>query len=58
MWPAGVAPMSPAAVELFVSKEDFKFSAAHFIAHAARRELLHGHNYRVSLSVNGSVGDE
>lgn len=57
-WPAGVNPVRPAAMELFVSKEDFKFSAAHFICHERRRELLHGHNYRVALTINGSVGDE
>jgi 6-pyruvoyltetrahydropterin/6-carboxytetrahydropterin synthase len=36
-----------------VSKEDFKFSAAHFIVHASSRERLHGHNYRVAVDVRG-----
>lgn len=37
---------------LHLSKENFKFSAAHFLifdAHSAER--LHGHNYRVSVKI-------
>lgn len=37
---------------LFVSKEDFKFNAAHFVVHATGRERLHGHNYKVSLMID------
>ena len=40
--------------EVFVSKEDFKFNCAHFIAYKGFRERLHGHNYRVSVRVTGS----
>jgi 6-pyruvoyltetrahydropterin/6-carboxytetrahydropterin synthase len=40
---------------VFVSKEDFKFNAAHFIAYEGYRERLHGHNYRVSVQLHGSV---
>lgn len=41
-----------------ISKEDLKFSAAHFtIFSATERERLHGHNFRVALSVTAKVGD-
>lgn len=40
--------------EVFVSKADFKFSCAHFIAYHGFRERLHGHNYRMSVKV-GSI---
>ena len=43
-----------AEFELFVSKEDFKFSCAHFIAHDGFRERLHGHNYTVGVKLTGS----
>ena len=32
-WPPGIHPLRPAALELYVSKEDFKFNAAHFVIH-------------------------
>lgn len=36
-----------------VNKEDMKFSAAHFtIFSATERERLHGHNFRVSMSIS------
>lgn len=42
-----------------ISKEDIKFSAAHFtIFNATERERLHGHNYAVSLAVTAPVGDD
>jgi len=44
--------------EVFVSKESFKFNAAHFIAYRGFRERLHGHNYRVSVRVRGPVGPD
>jgi len=44
---------------LVLAKEDFKFSAAHFTLFGGdRAELLHGHNYRVSLELAGSAVDE
>ena len=52
-WPSGVRPASP-PVELLLAKEDFKFNAAHFVVHEAARERLHGHNYRVFLSLRGA----
>lgn len=42
-----------------ISKEDIKFSAAHFtIFNATERERLHGHNYSVYLAVTAPVGDD
>jgi len=42
--------------EVYVCKETFKFNAAHFIAYPGFRERLHGHNYRVSVRMEGPVG--
>jgi 6-pyruvoyl-tetrahydropterin synthase len=39
-----------------VTKDYLKFSAGHFIAYPGFRERLHGHNYRVSISVEGPLG--
>ncbi len=40
-----------------ISKEDLKFSAAHFtIFSATERERLHGHNFKVSLDITAEVG--
>ena len=44
--------------EVFVCKDYFKFNAAHFMAYPGFRERLHGHNYRVSVRVEGALGDE
>jgi 6-pyruvoyl-tetrahydropterin synthase len=41
-----------------VSKDYLKFSAAHFIAYPGFREALHGHNYRVSIAAQGSLGPQ
>jgi len=41
-----------------VTKDYLKFSAAHFIAYPGFREALHGHNYRVSIEVEGTLGRE
>ena len=38
---------------LSCAKEDFKFSSAHFACHGGGREKLHGHNYRVYVSLQG-----
>ena len=40
--------------EIIVSKETFKFNAAHFVAFQGFRERLHGHNYRVGVRLLGS----
>jgi len=42
--------------EVYVSNDTFKFNAAHFIAYPGFRERLHGHNYRVSVRMEGPVG--
>lgn len=42
-----------------LAKEDFKFSAAHFtIFSPAEAEPLHGHNYRLTVSLRGEALDE
>jgi len=41
-----------------VTKDYLKFSAAHFIAYQGFRETLHGHNYRVSVAIEGRVGPQ
>jgi len=44
---------------LRLAKEDFKFSAAHFTLFGAlEAEPLHGHNYRVSVEVEGTELDD
>ena len=41
-----------------LQKEAFVFSAAHFITYAGNIcEPLHGHNYRVSLEINGPLDE-
>jgi 6-pyruvoyl-tetrahydropterin synthase len=44
--------------EVFVSKDSFKFNAAHFMAYPGFRERLHGHNYRVSVRVEGRLNSD
>jgi 6-pyruvoyltetrahydropterin/6-carboxytetrahydropterin synthase len=44
--------------EVFVSKDSFKFNAAHFMAYPGFRERLHGHNYRVSVRVEGGLAGD
>jgi 6-pyruvoyltetrahydropterin/6-carboxytetrahydropterin synthase len=45
-----------ASFRVHVTKDYLKFSAGHFIAYPGFRERLHGHNYRVSISVEGPLG--
>jgi 6-pyruvoyl-tetrahydropterin synthase len=42
--------------QIHVFKDYLKFSAAHFIAYKGFREPLHGHNYQVSVRVDGELG--
>ena len=42
---------------IHVTKENLKFSAAHFIAYPGFREPLHGHNYQVGVRVEGRLAD-
>ncbi len=44
--------------EVFVSKDSFKFNAAHFMAYAGFRERLHGHNYHVAVRVEGRLAED
>ncbi len=44
--------------QVHVFKDYLKFSAAHFIAYRGFREPLHGHNYQVSVRVEGGLGDD
>jgi len=50
--------MSRERYQVFVSKDYFKFNAAHFMAYPGFRERLHGHNYRVSVRIEGRLGSE
>ena len=45
-----------ARYQVHVSKDYLKFSSAHFIAYKGFREPLHGHNYQVSVRVEGGLG--
>ena len=45
-----------APYQVHVFKDYLKFSAAHFIAYKGFREPLHGHNYQVSVRVEGGLG--
>jgi 6-pyruvoyltetrahydropterin/6-carboxytetrahydropterin synthase len=44
--------------EVHVFKEYLKFSAAHFICYPGFREALHGHNYQVSVRIEGDLGSD
>ncbi len=50
--------MSTQAFRVHVTKDYLKFNAAHFIAYKGFREALHGHNYRVSVEVEGTIGPQ
>jgi 6-pyruvoyltetrahydropterin/6-carboxytetrahydropterin synthase len=42
-----------------LEKEDFKFSAAHFLIFPdGSKERLHGHNYRVAVELEMPLGDD
>ena len=49
-----------ATFSVYVSKADFRFNCAHFIAFKGFRERLHGHNYRLSIKITGTecIGDD
>jgi 6-pyruvoyltetrahydropterin/6-carboxytetrahydropterin synthase len=50
--------MPQAAFKVHVTKDYLKFSAGHFIAYPGFREALHGHNYRMSVDVEGELGPQ
>ena len=50
--------MSTRLTTIEISKEDFKFSGAHFtVFNATERERLHGHNFKVRAEVVAPVDD-
>lgn len=50
--------MTARRFDIFVGKEYLKFNAAHFIAYPGFRERLHGHNYHVTVRVEGELGPD
>ncbi|HXO18378.1 MAG TPA: 6-carboxytetrahydropterin synthase [Thermoanaerobaculia bacterium] len=49
---------TPPIFRIVLAKEDFKFSSAHFtVFNGERAELLHGHNYQVTVELAGSELD-
>jgi 6-pyruvoyltetrahydropterin/6-carboxytetrahydropterin synthase len=50
--------MSGTSFKVHVTKDYLKFSAAHFIAYEGFREALHGHNYRMSVDIEGDLGPQ
>jgi 6-pyruvoyltetrahydropterin/6-carboxytetrahydropterin synthase len=51
--------VQPATFRVQVSKDYLVFASAHFITFRGHQcESLHGHNYRVGVSVEGSLDDE
>lgn len=46
-------PPPTTSFEVYVSKDTFKFNAAHFVAFQGYRERLHGHNYRIGVRLLG-----
>ena len=50
--------MADGSFEVYVAKENLKFNAAHFIAYPGFRERLHGHNYQVTVRIEGDLGPD
>lgn len=50
--------MPAESFRVHVTKDYLKFSAAHFIAYPGFRERLHGHNYRVAITLHGQLGPQ
>jgi len=50
--------MGEGSFEVYVAKENLKFNAAHFIAYPGFRERLHGHNYHVTVRLEGDLGPD
>ncbi|CAM9910666.1 unnamed protein product, partial [Ectocarpus sp. 12 AP-2014] len=49
---------APERFEVYVAKEDFKFSSSHFVAFEGFRERLHGHNYSCGVRLRGEVCED
>jgi 6-pyruvoyltetrahydropterin/6-carboxytetrahydropterin synthase len=47
--------MERSSYKVTVSKDYLLFAAGHFIAYEDFREMLHGHNYRVSVELEGEL---
>lgn len=43
------------AFKVRISKSNLQFAASHFITYGGKCELLHGHNYAVSLELEGDL---
>ena len=41
--------------KVIVSKSNLQFAASHFITFGGKCELLHGHNYSLSLEIEGDL---
>ncbi len=50
--------MNAGLYRLEVTKDELGFAAAHFITMRGKCERLHGHNYRVSVEVEGTLGED
>lgn len=50
--------MSQRTYRLQVTKDELGFAAAHFITMRGKCERLHGHNYRVTVEVEGHLGED
>ncbi len=50
--------MTQRRYKLQVVKDDLGFAAAHFITMRGKCENVHGHNYRVTVEVEGILGDD
>jgi 6-pyruvoyltetrahydropterin/6-carboxytetrahydropterin synthase len=49
-------PLMPRRFSIEVAKDYFNFASAHFLIFAnGRREPLHGHNYQVSVAMEGDL---
>ncbi|KAG1692177.1 hypothetical protein DVH05_025607 [Phytophthora capsici] len=56
--PTFACSSSTAAQSVLVSKDYMKFNATHFIAYKGFREKLHGHNYRLAVTITGEIGSD
>jgi 6-pyruvoyltetrahydropterin/6-carboxytetrahydropterin synthase len=43
--------------KITVERDDLVFAAGHFITYSGRCETLHGHNYRVSVELEGELDE-
>ena len=46
------------AYKVLVSKSNLQFAASHFITMEGKCELIHGHNYAVSLELKGDLTED